>query len=279
MRLQVATTSSPPVAPAPATSPAPAVDDAAAAVGLGTPVPRRWWRDRSWAAGILEPQALRTALTSSKTGAGGPMMLWSWMSGGSPSEKAPRAPSAPRCRCRCRSGEAGAVDICGPSRRSSPSMQLVQQIADRSVAAVGVWRAESFAYGIAAERRGRNRVPFLLGVDLGRPARRSRRGDRAVPGRVERDRVASADRAGARRRGRCTPHGRSTPWRWTPRCRCRRRRGRDLVPTARHGGAGRPRAGRGRRRGAGTGRAHARRRTAASASLGRHELVAPTRRP
>ena len=27
---------------------------------------------------------------------------------------------------------------------------LVQQIADRSVAAVGVWHAESFAYGIAA---------------------------------------------------------------------------------------------------------------------------------
>ena len=90
--------------------------------GLDAPFPRRRGRDRSWAAGILGPQALRTALTSSKTGAGGPMMLWSWMSGGSPSEKAPRAPSAPRCRCRCRSGEAGAVDICAASRRSSRSM-------------------------------------------------------------------------------------------------------------------------------------------------------------
>ena len=46
--------------------------------------------------------------------------------------------------------------------------ELVQQIADRSVAAVGVWQTESFAYGIAAGAE-EEPTPFLLGVDLGRP--------------------------------------------------------------------------------------------------------------
>ena len=46
--------------------------------------------------------------------------------------------------------------------------ELVQQVADRSVAAVGVWRAESFAYGIAAGAE-EEPIPFLLAVDLGRP--------------------------------------------------------------------------------------------------------------
>jgi hypothetical protein len=46
--------------------------------------------------------------------------------------------------------------------------ELVQQIADRSVAAVGVWHTESFAYGIAAGVE-EEPTPFLLGVDLGSP--------------------------------------------------------------------------------------------------------------
>jgi hypothetical protein len=43
--------------------------------------------------------------------------------------------------------------------------ELVQQIADRSVAAVGVWQSESFAYGIAAGAE-EEPTPFLLAVDL-----------------------------------------------------------------------------------------------------------------
>ena len=46
--------------------------------------------------------------------------------------------------------------------------ELVQQIADRSVAAVGVWHAESFAYGIAAGAE-EEPSPFLLAVDLSTP--------------------------------------------------------------------------------------------------------------
>jgi len=46
--------------------------------------------------------------------------------------------------------------------------ELVQQIADRSVAAVGVWQAESFAYGIAASAE-EEPTPFLLAVDLSNP--------------------------------------------------------------------------------------------------------------
>jgi hypothetical protein len=46
---------------------------------------------------------------------------------------------------------------------------LVQRIADRSVAAVGVWCADSFAYGIAAGADEEEPTPFLLAVDLGSP--------------------------------------------------------------------------------------------------------------
>lgn len=46
--------------------------------------------------------------------------------------------------------------------------ELVQQIADRSVAAVGVWQTEFFAYGIAASAE-EEPAPFLLAVDLSRP--------------------------------------------------------------------------------------------------------------
>ncbi len=46
--------------------------------------------------------------------------------------------------------------------------EFVQQIADRSVAAVGVWQTESFAYGIAAGAE-EEPTPFLLAVDLSSP--------------------------------------------------------------------------------------------------------------
>ena len=62
--------------------------------------------------------------------------------------------------------------------------ELVQQIADRSVAAVGVWQAESFAYGIAA-RAEEEPTPFLLAVDLSGPPA-------AAAGAIERCRVGTS---------------------------------------------------------------------------------------
>ena len=46
--------------------------------------------------------------------------------------------------------------------------ELVMQIAEKSVAAVGVWHGESFAYGIAATAE-EEPTPFLLAVDLHSP--------------------------------------------------------------------------------------------------------------
>ncbi|MEP6757703.1 MAG: hypothetical protein ABJB55_00750 [Actinomycetota bacterium] len=45
---------------------------------------------------------------------------------------------------------------------------LVQGVAERAGAAVGMWQADGFAYGVAAAA-GESPIPFLLGVDVGGP--------------------------------------------------------------------------------------------------------------